>query len=66
MKITSVIPRHFGTQLELANALGVTQPYVSSWVTKDKIPPLQQLRIEILLRGVLKADKGIAPRVSRL
>lgn len=64
MKIQQAL-KHFGTQVSLASSLNVTQPCVSGWVKRGKIPHLQQLRLEALTGGKLKADGSILPRVSR-
>jgi DNA-binding transcriptional regulator YdaS (Cro superfamily) len=58
---------HFGSQVAAAEALEVTQPTLSNWKKRGRIPELQQLRIEHLTRGKLKACPGIMPRkVSRV
>lgn len=54
MKFDQVI-KHFGSQVALADALGVKQPAVSNWKTRGSIPHLQQLRIEALTEGKIKA-----------
>jgi DNA-binding transcriptional regulator YdaS (Cro superfamily) len=54
MKIDQAIA-HFGSQVALANALGVQQPAVSMWKSRGAIPHLQQIRIEHLTKGKLKA-----------
>ena len=51
------------TQTRLAQALGVTQGYVSQW--GKVIPPQYQYQIEVLSRGRLKADRELrTPRVA--
>lgn len=46
--------QHFGTQVLLAKALGMSQGSVSLW---DEYPPeLRQLQIEALTHGELKAE----------
>lgn len=56
----------FGTQVKAADALGVTQPTMSNWKARGRIPHLQQLRIEHITRGKLKASPEILKRkVSR-
>lgn len=66
MKIEQVI-KFFGTQVALAQALGVRQPTISNWRTRGHIPHIQQLRIEVLSKGKLKAQPLMAKRtVSRL
>lgn len=49
----------FGTQVKAATALGVTQPTMSNWKARGRVPPLQQLRIEHITKGKLRADAGI-------
>jgi DNA-binding transcriptional regulator YdaS (Cro superfamily) len=58
MDINKVI-KHFGSQVALAQAIGTTQPTISNWKTRKKIPALQQLRIEQVTGGKLKADRKI-------
>lgn len=58
MKIEDVIS-HFGSQVAVAQALGVNQPAVSMWKTRGKIPHLQQLRIQHVTKGKLKAHPEI-------
>lgn len=55
MKIDQVI-KHFGSQVAAAHALGVQQPTISNWKTRGRIPHIQQLRIEHLTNGKLKAQ----------
>jgi hypothetical protein len=56
--------KHFGTQSKAADALGCSQPTLSNWKTRGRIPGIQQLRIEHLTKGRLKAEKSIL-KVSR-
>ena len=57
---------HYGTQASVAEALGLSQPTISMWVSRKRVPPLQQLRLEILSDRQLKADpKILKPKVSR-
>lgn len=53
---------HFGTQVKAAEALGCTQPTLSNWKKRGRIPHLQQLRIEHITGGKLRAKDGILPR----
>ena len=65
MKFDQVI-KHFGSQVAAAAALGVTQPSLSNWKSRGRIPHLQQLRIEHITGGKLKAAPDILRRkVSR-
>ena len=45
---------HFGTQVKLAAAIGITQSSVSTW--GEYPPPLRQLQIEALTDGELRAE----------
>lgn len=45
---------HFGTQVLLAQALGMSQGSISLW--GDYPPELRQLQIEALTGGALKAE----------
>lgn len=67
MKFDQLID-HFGSQVAAADALGVTQPTLSNWKKRGRIPHLQQLRIEHVTRGKLKAHPEIlkARKVSRV
>ena len=58
---------HFDSQVAAAAALGTGQPTISNWVKRGTVPALQQLRLEALTGGALKADKKIlsARRASR-
>lgn len=61
MKIEQVI-KFFGSQVALAEALGVQQPAVSMWKSRGRIPHLQQLRLEHITHGKLKAQPDILKR----
>ena len=65
MKFDKLIA-HFGSQVAAADALGVTQPTLSNWKKRGHIPYLQQLRIEHLTKGKLKANPNIMRKVSRV
>lgn len=65
MKFDKLIA-HFGSQVQAATALGVTQPTLSNWKKRGHIPHLQQLRIEHLTKGKLKANPSIMRKVSRV
>lgn len=67
MKFQNLID-HFGSQVAAADALGLTQPTLSNWKKRGKIPHLQQLRIEHITKGKLKALPEIlkARKASRL
>lgn len=55
---------YFGSQAKLARALGIKQQSVADW--RDEVPDVQQLKLERITGGALKADPSIldapAPR----
>ncbi|MCT8874176.1 Cro/CI family transcriptional regulator [Shewanella xiamenensis] len=44
---------HFGSQVKLAAAIGVSQAAISKW--PDDVPELRAYQIELLTKGKLKA-----------
>ena len=48
---------HFGTQVKLAAALGITQPTVSAW--KGEIPDAYQYQLEIITAGALRVEEHL-------
>ena len=56
--------KHYKTQVAAARAVGVTQPTVSHWLTVGRIPALQQLRIQSVTQGALKADLAVQNRYA--
>lgn len=58
------IIEHFGSQIAAAEKLGVTQPTLSNWKARGRVPHLQQLRIQHITKGKLKACPEIL-KVSR-
>ena len=54
----------FGSQVAAAHQLGVTQPTLSNWKARGRVPQLQQLRIQHITKGRLKAAPEIL-KVSR-
>lgn len=64
MKIDQVI-KHFGSQVAAADALGVQQPTISNWKTRGRIPHIQQLRIEHVTEGKLKAQPLMSSKARR-
>lgn len=57
---------YFGSQVAAANKLGLTQPTLSNWKSRGRIPHLAQLRIQHMTRGKLKAAPEILEKkVSR-
>ena len=49
----------YGTQGALAQALGIRQPSVARWAKTGRVPALQQIRLEKLTKGRLKADPKV-------
>lgn len=44
-----------GGVAETARKLGVSQPAVSQWLKRDRVPPARAVQIEILTKGIFKA-----------
>ena len=57
--------KHFGSQVVAAKAIGCTQPTLSNWKSRGRIPMLQQLRIELITKGKLKAQPLLPQRAKR-
>lgn len=55
---------HWGTQAAAAEAIGVSQATICRWHTQlnGRIPVLQQLWIETLTQGALRADDPLFGR----
>ena len=49
------IIKWFGSQIELARQLGVTQAAVAQWVADAKVPPYRAIQIERITDGQFKA-----------
>ena len=49
------IIQQFGSQVELARQLGVTQAAVAQWVVDEKVPPYRAIQIERITAGQFKA-----------
>lgn len=58
MKVSRALS-FYKTQVALAEALSISQPAVSNWVKRGAIPNLQQLRLQALTDGKLRADRSI-------
>jgi len=54
---------YYGSQIEIARALGISSPSVCEWQTIG-VPPLRQLQIEALTRKKLKADPDVFTKPS--
>lgn len=52
--------KFFGTQVEAASALGVTQPAVSHWVKRGAVPAKRQTQAADLSRGALRISRALA------
>lgn len=49
------IIQQFGSQVELARQLGVTQAAVAQWVADEKVPAYRAIQIERITGGQFKA-----------
>ena len=49
------IIKWFGSQVELARQLGVTQAAVAQWVADENVPPYRAIQIERITDGQFKA-----------
>lgn len=49
--------KYFGNGNKLCNALGLSRANITDWRNKGYIPMIQQLRLEKLTSGELKADE---------
>lgn len=59
----SDVLRHFGTQVAIAQALGITQPTVSAW--DGEVPSKYQYQLEVITSGQLRAEESLrAPVVN--
>ena len=65
MKFDQIV-KHFGSQVAAASAIGCTQPTLSNWKKRGSIPQLQQLRIEMITLGKLKAKPLMLHRVKTI
>jgi hypothetical protein len=48
--------KYFGTALKMCKELGIERQNYTFWRRKNRIPLVQQARIEQLTNGLLKAD----------
>ena len=55
MKFNEVY-EYFGTHMRIANALGISTQAISVWAKNDIVPIKQQLLLEKITSGKLKAD----------
>lgn len=46
---------YFGSQAEMAKALGVSRAAVSHWLRDEAFPPARAIQIEIMSEGLIKA-----------
>lgn len=51
------VSEHFGGDISLSLALGVTQGAISQWRGNGKIPPLRQYQIQVLTMGRFVAER---------
>jgi DNA-binding transcriptional regulator YdaS (Cro superfamily) len=50
---------YVGSQKELAYLLGVSESAISNWKVRSCIPTGQQLKLEIMTQGRIRADEKI-------
>jgi hypothetical protein len=55
--------QHFGFQVAISRAVGISEQAVSRWFRRDRVPLGRQYEIQILTGGKLRADPAHA--VSR-
>lgn len=65
MKFDQIV-KHFGSQVAAATAIGCTQPTLSNWKKRGSIPQLQQLRIEMVTLGKLKAQPLLSLKIRKI
>lgn len=53
---------HFGTQVAIAEALGIAQPTVSGW--KGSVPAKYQYQVEVITNGALRADDELRAKAA--
>ena len=53
--ILNEIVEHFGSQSELARALGIDRANVSMWIANHAVPSIHAINIERLTKGKFKA-----------
>lgn len=58
MKIGEVL-EYYGMKKDIAAAVGISAPSVSRWFKDGRVPYAQQILIESLTNGALKADKSV-------
>ena len=52
---------HFGSQVKMATALGVTQGAISQWVSGGGLPAGRAVQVEIMTKGEFRAIDIVAP-----
>ena len=62
----SQLLRYFGTQVRIAEALGIRQSSVARWKSRDRIPWGSQLEAQRVTGGRLKADDDVRVWVRQL
>jgi DNA-binding transcriptional regulator YdaS (Cro superfamily) len=65
MKFQQIV-KHFGSQVAAAGAIGCSQPTLSNWKKRGRIPQLQQLRIEMVTQGKLKAQPLLTIKMRKI
>lgn len=50
---------YFGSETQLAKALGIKSPSIYSW--GETVPDLRQIQLEMITSGQLKAESRLKP-----
>jgi len=53
-----LISKHFGGDIAMARAIGVTVGAISQWRTAGSIPRLRQYQIEVITAGLFQASSN--------
>lgn len=61
MTYTDVLS-HYGTQVAIAKALGITQSTVSSW--GGIVPAKYQYQLEVITEGAMRADDQLRAQAA--
>lgn len=61
MKSILDLINYYGSKKKLADALGVTQPAVSQWLSAGGLPPARAIDVELVTHGQFKAVDVVAP-----
>jgi DNA-binding transcriptional regulator YdaS (Cro superfamily) len=62
MKTIDMVTR-YGSQAELARALGVSRAAVNAW--GEDVPPLRQLQLQAITNGEIQPDADVYEQISK-